>query len=103
MSKSCIDTRISALLWLGIAVSVGFAAVIFTLDHKNGKAVEAALAAQERATHVAFEAAEAKGVQHNGLIDRMREMSATFVTRGNVYSAILAAAAVSGIYFGFAR
>lgn len=88
---------------LALVMALGFATVIFTLDRKNGEAVKLALEGQEKATKVAFEAAEAKGIQHNGLIERMREMSAQFVTRGNIYSALIAAGVVSGIYFEIAR
>lgn len=37
-------------------------------------------AEREKATRVAFDAANEKGVHHNGLIDRMREMSKQYVT-----------------------
>jgi hypothetical protein len=77
---------------VALCMAIGFAVVIVILDHKNGEA-----------TSVAFKAAEAKGIQHNGLIERMREMSQTYITRGNVYSALIAAGVVSGIYFGFAH
>lgn len=76
---------------IAVLMAISFATVIIILDRKNGEA-----------TSVAFKAAEAKGVQHNGLIERMREMSAQYITRGNLYSALIAAGVVSGIYFGFA-
>jgi len=101
MSKSVsLQTYVNSLAFV---ITVGFATVIFTLDRKNGEAVDRALVAQEKATKVAFEAAEAKGIQHNGLIERMREMAGTYITRANVFSALLAAGVVSGIYFGFAK
>lgn len=99
--KAYIDARTRALMWVGITAALGFAAVIFMLDMKNGKAVSAALVAQEKATQVAFDAAEAKGVQHNGLIERMREMAGTYITRGNLYSALVAAGVVVAIYSQF--
>lgn len=101
--KAYVDARTRGLLWVGITAALGFAAVILTLDRKNGEAVKLALEGQEEATKVALAAAAEKGLHHNGLIDRMREMAGTYVTRGNVYSLIIGAAAVAGIYFGFSR
>ena len=98
--KSYIHLGLVGLFAVGVTAAIGFAAVIVTLDKKNTQAVALALEGQEEATKVALDAAAEKGLHHNGLIERMREMSATYVTRGNVYSAIVAAAAVSGIYFG---
>jgi hypothetical protein len=95
MSKVPIRSYVNTV---ALVMAIGFAAIIFTLDRKNGEAVDRALVAQEKATKVAFEAAEAKGIQHNGLIDRMREMSGQFVTRGNIYSALIAVGAVVTIY-----
>lgn len=83
---------------LAIVMAIGFAAVIITLDRKNGEAVKLALEGQEEATRVALSAAAEKGLHHNGLIERMREMSSTYITRGNLYSALIAAGAVVGIY-----
>jgi hypothetical protein len=95
MSKVPIRSYVNTV---ALVMAIGFAAIIFTLDRKNGEAVDRALVAQEKATKVAFEAAEAKGIQHNGLIDRMREMSGQFVTRGNIFSALIAVGAVVTIY-----
>lgn len=83
---------------LALVIVLGFAAVIITLDRKNGQAIDRALVAQKEATQVAFAAAEAKGIQHNGLIERMREMSQTYITRGNLYSALIAAGVITSIY-----
>jgi hypothetical protein len=77
---------------LAICLALGFATIIVILDHKNGEA-----------TSVAFKAAEAKGIQHNGLIERMREMSGTYITRGNLYSALLAAGVCATIYAAFLK
>lgn len=89
--KDYIDARHNAVLLLGLTITIAVAVIILTLDVKSAKA-----------TRVAMAAAEAKGIQHNGLIERMREMSATYITRGNILSALIAAGIVSGIYFGFA-
>lgn len=99
--KAYVDARSSALFWTGVCAVLGIVAVMLSLDMKNGKAVDRALVAQEKATHVAFEAAEAKGIQHNGLIERMREMSGTYITRANLYSALIAAGVVVTIYSQF--
>jgi hypothetical protein len=101
--KDYVDLGRKGALLIGAVAAFGFAAVIMTLDKKNAKAVELALEGQEEATRVALDAAAEKGLHHNGLIERMREMSSTYITRGNLYSALIAAGVVSGIYFQFAR
>lgn len=100
--KEYVDLGRNGLLLIGTVAAIGFAAVIVTLDKKNAQAVELALEGQEEATKVALAASDAKGIAHNGLIERMREMSATSITRGNIYSALIAAGIVSGIYFQLA-
>jgi hypothetical protein len=56
-------TRTIAVAFIGL-VAVGWAVI----------------QGMEKATHVALAAANEKGVAHNGLIDRMREMSKQYVT-----------------------
>jgi hypothetical protein len=101
--KDYVDTAAAGLFRLGVTVTVGLLVLFFVGDFKNSKAVGLALRGAEEATKVALDAAEAKGVQHNGLIDRMREMQATFVTKGNVMSFLVALGICTTIYFTFLR
>jgi hypothetical protein len=55
--------------------------------------ITAVILGMEKATAVALTAADEKGVAHNGLIDRMREMSKQYVTWPTVM--LLMALAVS--------
>jgi hypothetical protein len=97
------DARIADLRLVGVVVALSILTVIFTMNAGNAKATKLALDGSEKATSVALAASDAKGVAHNGLIDRMREMSATFITRGNVVSFLTAIAACAAIYLAFVR
>jgi hypothetical protein len=101
--KSYVDAGNRWMLLLGLSVVVGMGTVIAVIDVKNAKATTLALGGAEEAIKVAVKSVEEKGVHHNGLIDRMREMSAQYVTRGNVYAALVAAGICSAIWGVFGQ
>ncbi len=63
----------------------------------------AVIQGMEKATAVALTAANEKGVHHNGLIDRMREMSQQFVTWRMVLLLITLAITLATLAAGFLR
>lgn len=56
-----------------------------------------------KATGVAFAAAEAKGIQHNGLIERMREMALKYITRETVIAFLTAIGIFTALYVAFLK
>ena len=56
-----------------------------------------------RATSVAFDAAEAKGVQHNGLIEYLRQLMGKFLTRESLIAFIAALGVFATIYVAFLK
>lgn len=58
---------------------------------------------REKATTVAFAAAEAKGIQHNGILDMLQKWVRTTITWPILLSCSIGAAAVIGAYEVLAR
>lgn len=56
-----------------------------------------------KANTVAFAASEAKGIQHNGLIERMREMAARYITRETVIAFLSAIGIFTALYVAFLK
>jgi hypothetical protein len=77
---SKLRDRIALVAFLGL-IAVGWAVV----------------QGQEKATSVAFDAANEKGVAHNGLIDRMREMARQYVTWPTVMLLLALAVSVAAL------
>lgn len=85
--KDYTDARIAGLFALGVAVTISFAVIIATLDVKNDKA-----------TKVAFAAAEAKGIQHNGVLDMLQKWIRTTITWPMLLAGLTGAGVAVGIY-----
>lgn len=54
-------------------------------------------AERDRAVEVGLSAAKEKAESHNDVLGAMKEQQATFVTKGEIYAAIIATAAVLGV------
>lgn len=59
--------------------------------------LEALREADLRAVQAAFEAAKEKSAMHNDLIRAMERQQDTFVTKGTIYAAVIAAVAVASL------
>lgn len=76
-------------LWIGLA---GLSLIVLTVHILDAKA-----------NTVAFAASEAKGIQHNGLIERMREMAARYITRDTVIAFLTAIGIFTALYVAFLK
>ena len=59
--------------------------------------IDAMRVADQHALDAAFEAAKEKSESHNRLIEAMERQQATFITKGQMYAALIAAVAVLGL------
>jgi putative NIF3 family GTP cyclohydrolase 1 type 2 len=101
--KDYVDAKETGLLRLVGVTAVGLLILFFVGDLKDSKAVRIALDGTGEATKVAKAEAKDALLKHNGLIDRMRELSATYVTKGSVMSFLVAVGICVTIYFAFLR
>lgn len=90
--KDYTDAAVSALRWQGIIVAIGFMVAIAIIDNKNGKAIE-----------VGFAAADAKGLQHNGVIEYFRQLLPKFITWQSVMSFLTALGICAAVYAVFLK
>ena len=97
------DAVVSGLRWWVVTAALGFAAIIITIDKKNDAAVKLALDGMREATKVALDAADAKGVQHNGLIEYLRQLMGKFITREALVAFVVALGVFTSVYVAFLK
>lgn len=85
--KDYADAQVNGLLRLGAIVTIGLLILIAVLDMKEAKA-----------NKVAFAAAEAKGIQHNGVLDMLQKWIRTTITWPMLLAGLTGAALAVGIY-----
>lgn len=95
--KQHVDALAAERLKLGLAVAVGIVAVLITMNAGNSKAISIALEGERLARTVALDQANEKGRLHNDLIRKGERSAATYVTRGQVYSALGTALVIIGL------
>jgi len=83
--KEHYDVIAASNRMIGLVAAIGLISIVMVMNAGNAKATALALEGQREATRVALEAANDKGAAHNGLIERMRELSSTYVTKTTVF------------------
>lgn len=85
--KDYADAQVEGLFRLGVVVTISLLILIAVLDMKEAKA-----------NKVAFAAAEAKGIQHNGVLDMLQKWIRTTITWPMLLAGLTGAALAVGIY-----
>jgi hypothetical protein len=88
--KDYVDAQDAANRRLGAVVVVGVLAVMFTLHLTTSKALTVAFASAGKALDV-----------HNDIIRSGERKEATFITRGQVYSALATSLVLTGLALTF--